>query len=134
LDEAQPENAPAIAPVIALVTDPVIDPEIIEKLRQLDPGDGNGMLTRVLQAYQLSLSGQLKEIGGLDLDAERLARAAHTLKSSSAAVGATAFSGRCAEIERFAQSERRLPRPEELDTLQREGRLVLAAVAAMLAP
>ncbi len=40
-----------------------------------------------------------------DGDTERLRHASHTLKSSSAAVGALAFSGLCAEIEAAARNK-----------------------------
>lgn len=114
--------------------EPVIDPQAIERLRELDPTGQQGVLQRVLQAYETSLTRHLADIatvaGVADLD--RLARSVHTLKSSSAAVGALAFSQHCADVEHQARSERRLPEAGELDALIHEGRQVLAAVGAML--
>lgn len=115
---------------------PVIDPQAIDRLRELDPTGQQGVLRRVLQAYETSLSRHLADIAAArnDGDLDRLSRSVHTLKSSSAAIGAMGFSQRCADVEHQARSERRHPEPAELDALIDEGRLVLAAVGAMLAP
>jgi hypothetical protein len=115
---------------------PVIDPQAIERLRELDPSGQQGVLRRVLQAYETSLTRHLADIASArgDDDLDRLSRSVHTLKSSSAAIGAMGFSQRCADVEHQARSERRHPEAAELDALIHEGRRVLAAVGAMLAP
>lgn len=115
--------------------EPVIDPQSIERLRELDPTGQQGVLQRVLQAYETSLTRHLADIGTVagPADLDRLARSVHTLKSSSAAIGALAFSQRCADLEHLARSERQLPGAAELEALIHEGRQVLAAVGAMLA-
>jgi HPt (histidine-containing phosphotransfer) domain-containing protein len=59
-------------------------------------------------------------------------RAVHTLKSSSAAVGAMAFSQRCADIEQAARDARAMPDATEIQALLGQGQVVLAAVGAML--
>ncbi len=111
---------------------PVLDPDAIERLRQLDPDGSQGMLERVLRAYESSLSRQLGEISGSFDEPDRLARAAHTLKSSSAAIGALVFSQRCADVEQMLRQTRTLPTPAQLEALIHEGRRVLSAVGAML--
>jgi len=125
---ARPPLPPAPAP-------PVIDPQAIARLRELDPSGQQGVLRRVLQAYETSLGRHLGEIGQAAAagDAERLSRSAHTLKSSSAAIGAMGFSQRCADLEQHLRGERQLPPAAELQALIDEGRQVLAAVEAMLA-
>jgi CheY-like chemotaxis protein len=101
--------APPASRVGAAFDEPVIDPEAITRLRELDPSGQQGVLRRVLHAYEASLARHLGDIAsardGADLD--RLMRAVHTLKSSSAAVGAMAFSQRCADIARAAGRRRR---------------------------
>lgn len=116
--------------------EPVIDPQAIERLRDLDPGGQQGVLQRVLRAYESSLARHLVDIGsaGDSADLDRLLRAAHTLKSSSAAVGAMAFSQRCADIEQLVRAIKTMPDAAELEALMLEGQGVLAAVRAMLAP
>ena len=113
-------------------TVPVLDPDAIERLRQLDPGGSQGMLERVLRAYESSLARQLEEIDAAREAHDRLLRSTHTLKSSSAAVGALDFSRLCAEVERQLRQERMPPTPAQLEALIHEGRRVLAAVGAML--
>lgn len=114
----------------------VIDQQAIERLRQLDPGGQSGVLDRVLRAYQASLSRYLTEIVAEPVasDPERVARAAHTLKSSSAAVGAMGLAQRCADIEVLVRSHKTLPPASQVEAMIHEGRLVLAAVATMLGP
>ena len=129
--EAQP---PTQGPLAGIDAGPVLDPEAIERLRELDPNGTQGVLQRVLRAYESSLSRHLVDIGSArhDGDLDRLARAVHTLKSSSAAVGALAFSQRCADVEHGVRTVRRLPGAAEIDALMADGQRVLAAVGAML--
>jgi PAS domain S-box-containing protein len=80
----------------------VLDAQAIARLRELDPGGGNKLLERVIAAFLKSLERLLPELdraraAGLDLAAVR--HVAHTLKSSSASLGALKLSERCAEIE-----------------------------------
>jgi HPt (histidine-containing phosphotransfer) domain-containing protein len=79
----------------------VLDPTRLEQLRQLDPSGGNAFVTRVLRTYASSLtrceSEARRALEGGQWD--DFARAAHTLRSSSASVGALAFAQICADIE-----------------------------------
>lgn len=130
-----PGAGPPAAGVGPVLAEPVIDPEAIVRLRELDPTGQQGVVQRVLRAYETSLTRHLGDIAsardGGDLD--RLMRAVHTLKSSSAAVGALAFSQRCADIEQAARDARAMPDATEIQALLRQGQDVLAAVGAMLA-
>ncbi|MBK7059080.1 MAG: Hpt domain-containing protein [Rubrivivax sp.] len=114
----------------------VIDAAAIERLRELDPGGQQGVLQRVLHAYQVSLGRHLDEMAAAlpARDSDRMARSAHTLKSSSAAIGALDFSQRCADLEHCVRTGQGLPPESELQALFDEGRRVLTAVEAMLAP
>jgi len=138
-DETPTAGAPGAAPPAARVgaafAEPVIDPEAIARLRELDPSGQQGVVQRVLRAYETSLARHLGDIAGArdggDLD--RLMRAVHTLKSSSAAVGALAFSQRCADIEQAAREAQSMPEATEIEAVLRQGQVVLAAIGAMLA-
>lgn len=112
----------------------LIDPQAIERLRQLDPTGQQRVLERVLQAYQVSLGRHLADVEAAlsQSNADQLARAAHTLKSSSAAVGALDFSQRCADIEQGIREHRTMPEAAPVEALIHEGRRVLLAVGAML--
>jgi PAS domain S-box-containing protein len=86
-----------------------LDAQAIARLRELDPGGGNQLLQRVVAAFLKSLDRLMPELAaargpdrqGIDLAAVR--HVAHTLKSSSASLGALQLSQRCAEIETLAR-------------------------------
>lgn len=114
----------------------IFDPVALERLRELDPDGRHGVLQRVLTAFETSLTRMLVQLaaeneGG---DASVVAGIAHTLKSSSASVGATVLSQACAEVERRLRTGE--PGSLEADTarLIRAGEAALAAVRAMLRP
>jgi HPt (histidine-containing phosphotransfer) domain-containing protein len=104
----------AAADLIAGLT-AVLDAESLERLRELDPQGANGLLPRVLRAFDTSLGrllGQLDEARARN-DAAAMRHVAHTLKSSSASVGALELSRICADIERRLRE----PDPGELQPL-----------------
>lgn len=80
---------------------PVLDAASLDQLRQLDPTGGSGFVTRVLGTYVRSLERHEAEARQAceARQWDQLSRAAHTLKSASASVGALVFSGLCAEVE-----------------------------------
>jgi len=114
----------------------VLDALALDKLRELDPTGTHGVVLRVLRAYEQSLSRLLGELAAVrqTRDLETVARVAHTLKSSSASVGALALSKRCALAERMARTADATALDGELDSLLHEGALALDAVRAMLQP
>jgi HPt (histidine-containing phosphotransfer) domain-containing protein len=113
---------------------PLIDPDAIERLRQLDPTGQQGVLLRVLQAYETTLTRHLADVADAwaQAEADRLARAAHSLKSSSAAVGAMGFAQICADLEQMVRERKGLPDGALVEALIHEGRRVLRAVGDML--
>ncbi len=78
-----------------------LDAEALQRLRDLDPSGSNHLLERVAQAFETStnrLLPQLDEaLASSDLAGVR--HVAHTLKSSSASIGALKLSALCADIE-----------------------------------
>ena len=71
---------------------PVIDSESIENLRSLNPGDGDEFLKEIIAIYLEDTPQRIAEleeslVGG---DAPRFTRAAHSVKGSSANLGALA--------------------------------------------
>lgn len=125
------DNPQGSAPQAAAVR---LDPEALARLRELDPDGRHGVLRRVMKAFETSLARMLAQLqaerhGG---DAAVVSSVAHTLKSSSASVGATALASTCAEVE----GRLRKGAPGSLDAdVQRmlhEGEAALAAVKAML--
>ena len=87
-------------------TKPVLDAACMAELRALDPDGKAQLVKRVLVTYQASLA---KLVGQLQLARaegawDQVSRVAHTLKSSSASIGALALSGLCADIERLLRA------------------------------
>ncbi len=79
----------------------VLDPAALARLAELDPGGQSQLVQRVLRAFQTStarLLPQLDAASGAD-DRVGIRLVAHTLKSSSASVGAMRLSQRCAQLE-----------------------------------
>lgn len=80
---------------------PVLDEAALARLRELDPDGRHGVVARVLAAYENSLVRQLAQMRA-ELAAPQpqvLGSLAHTLKSSSASVGALALSRACEAFE-----------------------------------
>jgi HPt (histidine-containing phosphotransfer) domain-containing protein len=79
----------------------VFDHQALHRLRALDPSGQNQLLVRVMKAFELSLqrlSTQLRD-ARQQQDVSAVRHAAHTLKSSSASVGALRLSGLCLDVE-----------------------------------
>jgi len=112
----------------------VLDAVALAKLRQLDPEGRAGILVRVLRTYEASLQKLMtqfsaaREAGELD----GLRHVAHTLRSSSASVGALVLSARCAEVEAAIREGRTDGLDPALDALADESARAAAAVRAML--
>ena len=78
-----------------------LDPAALANLRSLDPTGKARLLERVLAAFETSLArlGPQLDAARHNGDAEAVKQVAHTLKSSSASVGAIKLSRLCAEME-----------------------------------
>ena len=83
----------------------LLDADALARLRELDPDGRAGVLQRVMRTYESSLQRTLPALvqARLGQDHDEIGRLAHTLKSSSASVGALALSRSCAEVEALAR-------------------------------
>lgn len=112
----------------------VLDELSLQRLRELDPEGANQVVERVLRAFEASLQRLLPQsvqaLAQGDHDAVR--HVVHTLKSSSASVGALELSRRCGEIENRLRALQTADLDALLAGLNIEGQRVLAAVQAML--
>lgn len=80
---------------------PVIDQKALAAIAALQPPGGEDILKKVISLYldsSLTLMKGIREAAEGN-NADALYRAAHTLKSSSAYLGALTFSGMCKELE-----------------------------------
>lgn len=113
---------------------PVLDAAALQRLRALDPDGSRGFVAQVMRTYEASLLRylealrQARESGAL----RQAGETAHTLKSSSAAIGALGFAAACAELERRAREGDTAALGAPLSRVIDDAPAVLAAVRAML--
>ena len=117
------------------ITPTVLDADALANLSQLDPTGANRLLRRVFTTYRSSMTRLLAQLvqarAQPDPAGQRLV--VHTLKSSSASVGALALSQLCSDAEKALREGRLEVVPELLDQLVAEAARVDAAVLQLLA-
>ncbi|MCW5657938.1 MAG: Hpt domain-containing protein [Burkholderiaceae bacterium] len=111
----------------------MLDAAALARLSELDPtGDGT-LVQRVLATYATSLERSRSELSRArqPMQPEVLRHLAHTLKSSSASVGALALSALCAQVEHRVRvlNERRAA-PEFVEPPRGAGRALTGPGAA----
>ncbi|MRW94522.1 response regulator [Duganella sp. FT80W] len=87
--------------------DDTIHLQALDNIRALNPANGDALLERVLHAFLNDTPGQLHTIR-LAIASDnpgQLRKAAHSLKSSSANVGALALAQRCKEMEQLGRNQ-----------------------------
>ena len=108
----------------------VIDIDALRRLAELDPTGANRLLQRVFQAFESSALRMLPQaqaaLASGDLAGVR--HVAHTLKSSSASIGAIKLSRLCAEIETMVRLETVDGLPARVAEMDRETTAVLQAL------
>ena len=100
-----PPTANDDLPASNLEPEPNIDQGILDKIRALERGGAAGLLARVITLYLQGtppLIERMRQALGAN-DETALRAAAHSLKSSSANVGAMKLHGLCKELELWAQ-------------------------------
>jgi HPt (histidine-containing phosphotransfer) domain-containing protein len=112
----------------------VLDETAIARLKELDPRGEHGLLPRVLRAFDASLERLLAQMGEARAagDNDSLRHVAHTLKSSSASVGALEVSRICADIERRIREQQTEGLPALLDDMVAECDRVRAVLKPVL--
>ncbi|NUZ06810.1 Hpt domain-containing protein [Piscinibacter koreensis] len=114
----------------------MLDVAALARLRELDPGDRNRLVERVLRAFVGSaerLLAQLRAPGAAQ-DPKVVRHVAHTLKSSSASIGAMRLSQVCAAVELLIRNDVTEGLGSQIETLEAEVRAVLQALQPMLDP
>jgi HPt (histidine-containing phosphotransfer) domain-containing protein len=113
---------------------PVLDAACMAELQALDPDGKAQLVKRVLAAYQGSLAKLVEQLrqGRADGAWEPVSRVAHTLKSSSASIGALAFSAVCGDIERHLRAGETAAADALIDRFHAEAAHVEIAVAQAL--
>lgn len=93
---ASREEAPAAARATT-----TLDAGALAGLRELDPQGRNGLLERVVKAFQESLARLAPQLRKAMVTGEikGVRHVAHTLKSSAASIGALRLAALCSELE-----------------------------------
>ena len=113
---------------------PVLDPAALARLTELDPKGENQLLERVLKAFQTSVARLRPQADAARLSGDHasLRLVAHTLKSSSASIGALHLSQLCAQIETTIRTAGGDDLGDQLDALNAALDGVLHAIARLL--
>lgn len=115
---------------------PVLDPKALTQLQQLDPTGANGFVDRVLTTFQRSagdLAATLADARRTG-DRKRIRLVVHTLKSSSAHIGASTLGALSGGIEAAIVDNTRDDLSAELDALNLALESTLAAIRQQLGP
>ncbi|WP_090327597.1 response regulator [Duganella sp. CF517] len=142
-DAAETPRAPAAtpdmagAPVaagVAPLQEPLINRHALENIRALSASNGDALLERVLQAYLEDTPTHLRTIkSAIDSGSTvQIRKAAHSLKSSSANVGADALAQRCREMEQLGRNDTTAGAAALLDDMERSFQAVRQALGAIL--
>jgi two-component system, sensor histidine kinase and response regulator len=113
----------------------VLDEAALGRLRDLDPTGANQLMSRVLTAFESSLARllpQLLQAQGTN-DCNAIRHVAHTLKSSSASIGALHLAKLCTELEAAARSGEQDGLDERINAMHGETQSVLLALRQALA-
>lgn len=113
-----------------------LDAQALARLRDLDPDGRMGVLQRVLEAFDTSLSRMITQLESQreQGDAAVVASIAHTLKSSSASVGALPLARLCAEIEAQLRGAAPTNLSHDVDRLVKAAARAQRSVGAILRP
>lgn len=86
---------------------PIIDQEAISNLKELNPGDGGEFLKEIISIYIEDTPKRIAELKAslASADVPGFTRAAHTIKGSSANVGASAMRALCERLEFTSKRE-----------------------------
>lgn len=84
-----------------------IDMRVIDDLRELGGSEDPGLLAELIDLFLSDAPGRLRDVeeGLAKGEIARVERAAHTLKSSSANIGAMNLSAICKRIEELARKK-----------------------------
>ncbi len=114
--------------------DSVLDSEALDTIRSLEQPGTPSLLKRVIDTYLETSAPLVEKIHNSTQHkiAEELLQSSHSLKSSSANVGAKRLAGLCAELESFARNEQLDNLCERADIIGKEYQLVVEALQVEL--
>ena len=112
----------------------VLDAQALQRLRELDPTGENKLMERVLKAFDGSVARLVPQLveSQQNGDLTGVRHVAHTLKSSSASIGAIKLSQMCAEIEFMIRQGTSTDLDARIDAMRAEIDRVLDSLRALL--
>jgi signal transduction histidine kinase/CheY-like chemotaxis protein/HPt (histidine-containing phosphotransfer) domain-containing protein len=138
---APPSSGPVTASQPALPAVPngasgmqsVLDNTALDRLRELDPSGQNKLMQRVVAAFETSVARMLPQVqqASQNNDRDGMRHVAHTLKSSSASIGALRLSKMCAELETIIRTQREDDTAPYVVSICAEVDVVLQALRAL---
>lgn len=132
LSVAQP--SPVAADTQPLDSASRLDADALKKLAELDPDGSSRLVLRVLKTFASAAARLMVQLDAAARE-DKLADVryvVHTLKSSSASIGALPLSAICADIETMIRSDHTDGLPARLDALRTQMRSVLAEIDRLL--
>ncbi|MBP1205257.1 signal transduction histidine kinase/CheY-like chemotaxis protein [Duganella sp. 1411] len=131
---ATPAVAAVAPPAAAPPQESLINRQALKNIRALSTGNGEALLERVLHAYLEDTPMHLRTIrSAIDSGSTvQMRKAAHSLKSSSANVGADALAQRCKEMEQLGRNDTTAGAAALLDDMERSFQAVRQALGAIL--
>jgi HPt (histidine-containing phosphotransfer) domain-containing protein len=123
-------GAPNVPGLTLPVAGSVLDVEALSRLSELDPTGANHLLERVFEAFEASALRLLPQMHESLRSANYagVRHVVHTLKSSSASIGAVKLSQLCAEIETMIRLETLDSLADCIDRMDLETGAVLQAL------
>ncbi|MFN3887673.1 MAG: response regulator, partial [Aquabacterium sp.] len=133
-EPAPPPEVPPVSPSSQEEDASILDAEALKRLRELDPRGDNRLIERVASAFEASVGRLLPQLDDAlrAKDQASILHVAHTLKSSSASIGALKLSQQCAEIEHMIRRQTGEDLNARLREIPLETQRVLRSLRALL--
>ena len=111
-------------------TEPVLDANVIDELVALDPNGTSGLLSRLIRKFDGRCQSDLQSLeqSVSELQSETVRRIAHSLKSSSATLGAARMVSLCRRLEDLAGQQQLSNAPQILEDIRLQSRRVVDAL------
>lgn len=112
----------------------LFDQEALRRLKELDPKGDNRLFERVASAFETSVGRLMPQFEDAirQQDMQGILHVAHTLKSSSASIGALKLSQMCAEIETMIRRQTGEDLSTHLSDIPQEVDRVLVGLRCLL--
>jgi HPt (histidine-containing phosphotransfer) domain-containing protein len=110
-----------------------LDCTVIDRLRDMERRGASGLLARLVATYMTTAARLIAQADAAALreDTQQMRHAVHTLKSSSANLGASALAQGCAELEEMLGSGRVLAACQRWPAVRIEYERVVPALEAL---